>query len=533
MCKQPIQIINPKLKAKHSNFDKNIDPFYLKVACGKCIECQQKKQQDWLTRLAFEYEYTKNIGGFVFFETFTYNENEVPELHGLKCFNKDHYKTFASELRTYLVRHYEKIFQKYNMGDDLFQTPYTYGYEYNPMPSEIEEETHLWNFTVALNRNQPIKPEFHPAGKLKIFWVSEYGGEYHRPHHHAIFFVQYKIKPYTFAYYVKKAWTHGFVDGRSPDKKIINSMKAIAYVSKYVCKDIEWTQTLTKQKGSRFMNYLKTKWKQVYNEELDEEIFKKLPCESVKKVLKEIGMEKAIPYIAPSRYLGIYGLEKININNLEQNKCTILDYKKGQKVVNIPGYLIRKKLYDYDKNIKYWQLNELGKIIKAREEKDKWENIITELENTFNTYINLVGYTWNVEYYKKIYSDIKTNKHSFNKLLILIKSREEIINKDIINYIKNGKIDDYKNKKSYDIINRTYINEYNHTEPFDYLVEDKMKKEIITVEEYLEQNHIKDMRYKYIMFAFDECQKYIRERRNELKDKVAQLEHLYKQLKTG
>lgn len=530
MCTQPIKIINPKLKAKHSNWDPKADPLFLKIACGKCQDCQNKKQQDYITRLAYEFEYTKATGGYVLFETFTYNEQNVPHLHGLMCFNKDHYKSFAKELRVYLVRHYEKIFKKYNMGNELFQIPYTYTYTYNEREEDIEEETGLWSFSVKLNKNQPVRPEYHPAGNIKIFWVSEYGGEYKRPHYHALIFVQYKINPQTMCYYIKKSWKYGFTDARKAEEKICNSMKSIAYVAKYVCKDIEWAKTLTSQKGSTFKKYLQKRWLQVYGEEMENDIFEKLPCESTKRILKEINMDSAIPYIRVSRHLGEYGLNKIYKNNLEKNECVIWSAKQGTEIVPIPMYLKRKKLYDYDSNIKFWQLNDLGKIIKANEQETTISKTITEIENTFKYYINNIS-NYNKEYYKKMYADIKSNKTQYQKLIMLIYNRDMLITRDIINYLKNGDIINNIELRKQEIINKSKVTKYSHNVPWDWLLKIDLRKEVYTTEEYLKENKISDKRYKELIIVYDDIQEKILQSMEQYKLEKKNAEFAIKQQK--
>lgn len=148
--------MNPKLRALHSNFNIASDALYLNVACGKCAECQIRKQQDWITRLAYEYRWTLDHGGYALFETFTYREEEVPRLHGMMVFNKDHFKEFMKELRVRLVRHYEKMFEKEQYTDDLFNYPYLYDYTYEDCNEDIDEDG-LWTFNVAINKKSRQK----------------------------------------------------------------------------------------------------------------------------------------------------------------------------------------------------------------------------------------------------------------------------------------------------------------------------------------------------------------------------------------
>lgn len=527
MCKQPINILNPKLKAAHSNFNIAADPLYLTIPCGKCAECQIRKQQDWITRLAYEYQYTLSVGGYALFETFTYAEENVPRLHGLMCFNRDHYTDFANKLRTYLVRHYEHMFKKNTMTDDLFNMPYLYSYDYSNDKKYIDSEGELWEFSIIANKNQPTRPEYYPAGKIKIFFVSEYGGEYKRPHHHAIIFVQYKIRPVTMCYYIKKAWIYGFTGAGDANSKIVNSMRRIAYCAKYVCKDIEWAQALTKQKNSTFLKYIQTKWQQIYDEPFNQEEFNNMSCDVVKKVLKEIGMEKAIPFIRTSRHLGEYGIQLITNEMLRKGQMVRPDTNKGQQVVSIPDYLARKMLYDYDKNIKYWQLNEHGKVIKAAQQEARMENIITSIENVFTYWISNLD-TINPEYYKKMYSDIKKNKRTWGKLIEFIYERNKIISDDIVRWIQNGDMNEMIQQEKKAIMDTIYVTKNSAHVPITWILEEHMKKKILTVTQYLDEKKIKDERFKEIMTVYDYCIQRIRDTRNAYKQAQLEAEHFVK-----
>lgn len=445
MCTSPIKIINPKLKSAHSAWNAAVDPVYLKVPCGRCRQCQIHKQQDILVRLAYEYEYTIKNGGFVLFDTFTYNESNVPRWHGLMCFNSNHYRDFCKKLRVYLTRHYEDNVSNYS--NELFATPYLWDYIYDNsgLPQEekqteelrlqeredtitMEETGDLYNFFVKFNHHHPTAPEYHPRGKIKIFWVSEYGGEYQRPHYHALFFVTMKgITPLEFRNYVRKSWIYGFTDKRNINKMIIHDFSGIAYVSKYVCKDIEYIKTITQQKGSSFMPYFKARWQQLYGEEFDQERLKKMPCETIKKLLHDIGMSEAVPFNRWSRNMGISILGKITEKDIELGTMSYKD-TRGNKRINIPEYIKRKIEYDYVKEIKYWQLNDTGKICKMLQHENQKQRVIIDLDIAFNQ-LKVQGI--NNDYKKRLYELIYTDKNKYNELITTILNRNKMITNEI------------------------------------------------------------------------------------------------------
>lgn len=518
MCTNKLQIINPKLKAEHCTFNKYYDPLFLRVPCGKCQECQNMKQQEWLTRLSAEYEYTRSIGGFVWKDLFTYREGDVPTWHGLKCFNTEHYTNFAKKLRVYLNRDFQDKIEELE-GKGMLP-----GFNKIDITVETIDRDSMQDDIIGYNNmNTDIYPDYNPKGKVKIFWVSEYGNHdgkgTKRPHYHAIFFVQYKCSIAKFKKAINKAWIYGFTSNKPYQENKINSMAGIGYAAKYLCKDIEFAKVLTEQKNSTFVEYLERQWQKLYNEPFDKEHFKKYPCDTVKKILKEIGMEEAIPYSRFSRYLGISVLQSLSqqeIDNgvMKQLKGTRMG--KVYKVVPLPMYLQRKIYYDYNKCVKAWELNDKGRILKSLYEQKKIDRTINDLELIFNQPSDSAGGTeigteWvngyeirrpidkSVTY--KIYNDIKRNRNKYALLINLLTYRNTIVTESIIKEVEAGK--NYQ-----DIINDAIHNDwesariYKEHKPHTQFLELYKRRELGNWENLITQA-TGDERFIELLKAFD------------------------------
>ena len=131
MCLNPIQIYNRSEKISFRG-----QALLYTVPCGKCSECKKQKSNEYTLRSYFEYKDTITKGGFVYFDTLTYNDQYLPKDYGISHFRRADIILFLKELRVYLSRA---------------------GYE--------------------------VKDN------IKYFITSEYGGITHRPHYHVLFFI--------------------------------------------------------------------------------------------------------------------------------------------------------------------------------------------------------------------------------------------------------------------------------------------------------------------------------------------------------
>lgn len=294
MCYRPFTIKNPSLR-----FSLDHDRMFIKVPCGKCGQCRTSKQDGYAARIYYEYLDTIKKGGYVFFQTFTYNEECVPACHGIKCFDSRDHRLFSMNLRDRLLRD---------------------GYD----------------------------------NKMKMFWCCEYGGNTYRPHYHALFFVTCGVSAEDFCHMTEDSWSKvvsrgygrvervplGHCDTNNPDprrrhtwqERIVDGMGALGYVSKYVCKDLDFLEVLEKQKNGNYDGDTITKEDEKY----------------------------MYPFIRLSNGLGECMKDMLTIDELMEGRVSLPDKLKGQKIVALPMYVDRKVFYDYDPEDKCFRKNERG-----------------------------------------------------------------------------------------------------------------------------------------------------------------------------
>lgn len=220
MCLNPIRIKNPKFKT--GTFDKMHDPLYLSVPCGKCWQCRNKRQNEWILRNYLEYKHTINNNGCVYFYTLTFDEEHLPRIFNKPCFDADIVTKFNKNMHNKLAR---------------------YGCQF------------------------------------KYFLVSECGSKYERPHHHVLFYVskgnyykkvvkdgliskvliKYNLPDYdTFNKIVSSCWKMGAVKSGN-NHGIVNSPFAIYYVCKYINKggkEIKFVPQQISLRYPKFFTYI-------------------------------------------------------------------------------------------------------------------------------------------------------------------------------------------------------------------------------------------------------------------------------------
>ncbi|QRV61814.1 replication initiator protein [Microvirus sp.] len=209
MCLNVRTIVNPS---------KHLSPlasrFYLNVACGHCAECRKVRELEWQHRAYHEYKHYSEQG-FVLFDTLTYDEVNVPRIisiHGhrlrepFRCFSPLHIKVFLSTLRDNIRR-----------------------------------------YSVTHHDGSVTKPfeDLFTSDNFKYLITSEYGGTTHRPHYHCLFFCKIAgLNPYLLNMLIRRSWPHGFCDNSTVKKRLVNGTGVLTYVSKYMCKDDEFTTQL-------------------------------------------------------------------------------------------------------------------------------------------------------------------------------------------------------------------------------------------------------------------------------------------------
>lgn len=206
MCENPISISN-KSVYKHPS----LSAYSYSVPCGNCATCRSSQSFEWYSRIVLELSDLQARGGNAVFLTFTYNPASLPTWHipysddVVPCFSRSGVSSFLKSLKTTIWRLYGKSSYKY-------------------------------------------------------FFVSEYGDTTRRPHYHGLFFLEKKVDPICFAETCRRLWSkaagNGFmfpkavhdkngiryVDNNGKPSRILveNSASTCSYVSKYVCKDLDF-----------------------------------------------------------------------------------------------------------------------------------------------------------------------------------------------------------------------------------------------------------------------------------------------------
>lgn len=207
MCLSPI-----KIKNRRKNIEGNM-PFECEVPCGHCAECLQEKRNEYYFRCYYEAQSTFDSGGYVYFDTLTYRDEQLPHMSEFteipdgfedsSCFDVRDYRLFFVRLRRELSR----------LGYDV-------------------------------------------AHNLKYFLTSEYGteeGKTHRPHYHVLFFIKKGfVDALTLSRLVNMCWVYGRTDGLgwksqyyvlkhvfgpAYNNDCLHMQAVCNYVSKYVTKE--------------------------------------------------------------------------------------------------------------------------------------------------------------------------------------------------------------------------------------------------------------------------------------------------------
>lgn len=271
MCLTPIRIPTNK-----SQFNPSYDRMYNVVPCGKCSECLQQKRFSYELRAYHEYIHCKQKGGVTLYVTFTFNEQNVPffEICGqkIRCFNKKQVQKFLDTLRKRIKRKY--------------------------------------------------------GANLTYLWCSEYGGNTHRPHYHALLFVDSKISHTKLRKWIRELWKYGFVK-YGDNFGVVNRVDGIAYCCKYVTKDTDFFKDhdILLKELQQHDNFLEVK-------------------------------REFFPFHLQSAGLGMSFLGTLTPQQVINGRFTHTT-KKGPKELPIPLYYTRKLLYTHDKKGCY-TLTEFG-----------------------------------------------------------------------------------------------------------------------------------------------------------------------------
>lgn len=315
MCLKPITIRNPtRAVYRHGG-----QQLLMQVPCGKCAECVKSKRIEWYFRSYEQINNTLKHGGYVLFDTLTYNNANLPkisklidcekyEIKDFSCFSHADFKGFLKRLRRQL---------EYHCGNSSF----------------------------------------------KYFLTSEYGVNErftHRPHYHIMFFIESGVHPYTFSKLISKCWQKGRTDGlpyqsrryvahhvygynlgygMNTDFNVISSL--CNYVAKYITKSSTFQKRIEKR-----IDVLRAK--------IDSD-------EELKKLIRQIDM-----FHRQSQGFGLSYCCNMTDRQLEQlynGKVIMQDSKQVIKTYPIPTYYKRNLFYQLkkrDDKTYYWELTPYG-----------------------------------------------------------------------------------------------------------------------------------------------------------------------------
>lgn len=374
MCTQPIYIKNPKCKTDRSEiyksilpYDPHIDKRMLAVPCGCCPECNQKRINEHAIRNYYEYldvtEYQEQLTGkkgHAFFNTLTYNDDNIPSLYGLLTFSTEHRQNFIKRLRNRLRRS---------------------GYE--------------------ITGNRIYKGNVYKTSFFKYYWTCEYGETFSRPHYHVLFYCYFEIDPMTFCKLVDDCWELGYTQFNNPHGKngeknkyyknyalaeLDDERAAINYVAKYASKGVDFLRALNNQKGSTFLLQV--------NKLREKRLLEPLDYISNLNQLRDldIRIDNCLPSHKFSQRFGIYAIEKLSDDQLLMGRIPMPDKESdiGFRYASI-DYVDKKVFYDYNNGVKRHIPNDKFlemRDIRAQHNIDYVEKHIVDTFETIDKYKN-------------------------------------------------------------------------------------------------------------------------------------------------
>lgn len=242
MCTSPKTIYSRKL------FFGTYDKLTLQVPCGHCWQCMHRKQDDYFVKAYYLAKHYYANGGFVFFDTLTYNETCIP----IYRINGDAYYTFClehlREFRLYLFDELEKkLIDTYKFSDALMNNAERVKYM-RSLGVETDIKLSKRDKARVLNYNEKRQiVRVFLKNDFDYLITSEYGHTTQRPHYHILFYCKNALITYLdVANLIRKCWDFGFTDSKyTVHDRVVNPQKldlAISYVTKYVLKDAIYSQ---------------------------------------------------------------------------------------------------------------------------------------------------------------------------------------------------------------------------------------------------------------------------------------------------
>lgn len=293
------------------------------------------------TRLYYEWEYTKKLGGFAQYVTLTYNNKNVPKYFGFNCLDNGDIRSLFHDVRFFreLEKRHGYSF-KYFVGAELGEGGTTHnhvskrGYGNNP-------HYHLILFFIPVPGfdNPHLSPHI-VCNKIRRYWQGT----------HLVNGVEKPIYRY-------EDFNKGIVNfGKVHPHGVIQNFKAISYASKYVVKDVAFSQVETKLKAKIYAIYLNRSYLYHPEDSFDRSTYVQSYIDKYIKLFRSRHSQRVLC----SHGLGLHALDCI------KNKLVpfvSVPSNKGNINRSLPLYLYRKLFYDFKKDSfgKYYsKLNSFG-----------------------------------------------------------------------------------------------------------------------------------------------------------------------------
>lgn len=315
MCLSPIRVRN-RSKILSQTLANQL---YIDIPCGKCEECMQKKKDEWHMRLYYEYLSCCKSGGYMLFDTLTYDNKHLP-----------HILDYKDDLKGYVDGEIDN-FSTFRRSDIRY-------------------------FMVRLRRRLSYKG-YNVAKNLRYFICSEYGTDErftHRPHYHVVMFVYNSfISPLDLSRAICSSWNFGRTDGIPFKSSVYVTSKRIfsqeneashrnnlfRYIAKYIVKNSDYQSVIDTRLSLLPRNH------------------------SVRREIAQFHVQ--------SQGFGISAIYESNNSYSYIFENGSLKYLGGKGLlcnIPLPSYFDRKLHYNLVYNLysssKTWQLTEKGRIYK-------------------------------------------------------------------------------------------------------------------------------------------------------------------------
>lgn len=356
------------------------------VPCGRCSECVASRKSDLYIRSFFETLRCLKNGGYMFFETLTYNDYHLP----VKSFKvNDYWKKPSEPLRMYMRENRSQVQLPYPNYDDVVS--FWHRLRKNVFSLMCKRES----VTQRSSRGEELRQSV--SNNLKYICCTQFGEKGHRPHYHFCLWVNVPINQYELKCMINKAWRNesrlipdsfrhfvfnikdfGMTDVtfappktkkpttalRNIDFNTIKSfdLQAIGYITRYVVRDVD------SDKYHCDLLNIKNPF------DLPKELRGQIKCSS------NLGYDVFKNYSDYSEYLKIYHI-KIDFDNL---KITIPSKDKkdtsGFVTLAIPQYYKRKFFYA---NTAIWNENNEKSYVQLPRE--PWQMEVSDLKSPYDS----------------------------------------------------------------------------------------------------------------------------------------------------